>query len=226
MSRFNTMQISEHSHNHLSHHPPKAHTLNPSHHHLRPLAAIGSSSYSAFSPVHQQRLSNAVTMEAVRDLGADGHVSTKEDAQRDPGGNVTLMLQRALLLLFARLWVAVGLPKNAKLLSSGWPVHTTQLGYRLVLGLGHGDTAWWRSATLVKTMALALFWLKFHCRENAPSIQQNSAEMIIVILHNTEMNILQQSVNKEVLHCLPPFIRGNWITICKITNASWSKNIF
>ena len=62
-------------------------------------------------------------MEAVRDLGADGHVSTKEDAQRDPGGNVTLMLQRAVLvdekavaLMFARLWVAVR--KSAKLLSS------------------------------------------------------------------------------------------------------------
>ena len=37
-------------------------------------------------------------MEAVRDLGVNGHVSTKEDAQRDPGGNVTLMLQRALLV--------------------------------------------------------------------------------------------------------------------------------
>ena len=92
-------------------------------------------------------------MEAVRDLGVDGHVSTKEDAQRDPGGNVTLMLQRALLveerviaLVFARFWVAVGLPENAKLLSSGRQhttadVHTTQLGYRLVLGLGHSDTA-------------------------------------------------------------------------------------
>jgi len=48
-----------------------------------------------------------------------------EGAQRDLGGNVTLMLKRALLveerviaLVFARLWVAVGLPENAKLLSS------------------------------------------------------------------------------------------------------------
>ena len=51
--------------------------------------------------------------------------SLMEGAQRDLGGNVTLMLQRVLLveerviaLVFARLWVAVGLPKNAKLLSS------------------------------------------------------------------------------------------------------------
>ena len=64
-------------------------------------------------------------MEAVTDLGVDGHVSTMEGTQRDLGGNVTLMLQRVLLveerviaLVLARLWVAVGLPKNAKLLSS------------------------------------------------------------------------------------------------------------
>ena len=51
--------------------------------------------------------------------------SLMEGAQRDLGGNVTLMLQRVLLveerviaLVFARLWVAVGLPENAKLLSS------------------------------------------------------------------------------------------------------------
>ena len=75
--------------------------------------------------MHQQRFANAVTMEAVRDLGVDGHVSTMEGTQRDLGGNITLMLQRALLveerviaLVFARLWVAVGLPENAKLLSS------------------------------------------------------------------------------------------------------------
>ena len=92
-------------------------------------------------------------MEAVRDLGVDGHVSTMEGAQRDLSGNVILMLQRALLveerviaLVFARFWVAVGLPENAKLLSSGRQhttadVHTTQLGYRLGLGLDHCGTA-------------------------------------------------------------------------------------
>ena len=64
-------------------------------------------------------------MEAVTDLGVDGHVSTMEGTQRDLGGNVTLMLQRVLLveerviaLVFVRLWVAVGLPENANLLSS------------------------------------------------------------------------------------------------------------
>ena len=42
------MQISEHSHNlsKIFHHPPKSHTLNPSHHHLMPKTAIVLRSFS------------------------------------------------------------------------------------------------------------------------------------------------------------------------------------
>ena len=47
-SRFHAVQISEHFHNlsKILHHPPKSHTLNPSHHHLMPKTAIVLRSFS------------------------------------------------------------------------------------------------------------------------------------------------------------------------------------
>ena len=65
-------------------------------------------------------------MEAVRDLGADGHVSTKEDAQRDPGGNVTLIAycifsmyqeNTKTIHLIMMIWLVSFIKSNYKLAS-------------------------------------------------------------------------------------------------------------